>query len=196
MLTLRQSHNATTRRFAVDLGVKGPAIPRTDFSTWTDCDWQYTESTFKRGEGTVLFHKRMTRKSCEMTGARVLVVDDDVKFVRRATVSLGSLADIESIASGEDLLRYVRRWLPDVVVLSLLLDDRDGFQLLEELLSLDISPPPYVLCTTSGPASATRVSPSAEWPVGTISRTAQLHQLRDAVRSALESREELITAVH
>ncbi|HVB66019.1 MAG TPA: response regulator [Nitrolancea sp.] len=131
-----------------------------------------------------------------MTGARVLVVDDDVTFIRRATVSLGSLAVIECIASGEDLLRYVRYWLPDVVVLSLLLDDRDGFQLLEELLSLDISTPPYVLCAISGPAAATRVSPYAEWPVGTISRTAQLHQLRDAVQTAIESREELIAAVH
>jgi CheY-like chemotaxis protein len=131
-----------------------------------------------------------------MTGARVLVVDDDVTFIRRATVSLGSLADIESIASGDDLLRYVRGWAPDIIVLNLLLDDRDGFQLLEELLSLDLTPPPFVLCTTSGPASATRVSPCAGWPVGTISRTAQLHQLRDAVQTALESREELIAAVH
>ena len=44
-LTLRQSQNDCTRRFAVDSGVKGPAIPRTDFSTWPDCDWQYTKKT-------------------------------------------------------------------------------------------------------------------------------------------------------
>ncbi|HEX3721718.1 MAG TPA: response regulator [Nitrolancea sp.] len=130
-----------------------------------------------------------------MTSARVLVVDDDSTFVRRASVSLGSLGDVESIASGDDLVRHVLNWAPDVIVLSLLLDDRDGFQLLDELFSLDLTPPPFVLCTTSGPASATRVAPCANWPVGTICRTAQLHQLRDAVEQVLAARDEVVAAV-
>ena len=50
-LTARQSPNCFVRRIAVYSGVKGPAIPRTDFSNWTDCDWQYTGETSARDEG-------------------------------------------------------------------------------------------------------------------------------------------------
>lgn len=130
-----------------------------------------------------------------MTVARVLVVDDDMTFVRRVTVSLGSLADIDSLSSGDDLLGHVQVWRPDVIVLNLLLDDRDGFQLLEELLALGLSPAPYVLCSTSGPAAKTRLFPYAKWPVGTISRCTKLQQIRETVQTVLESRSELLAAV-
>lgn len=125
-----------------------------------------------------------------MPGARVLVVDDDASFIRRATVSLGAVANVESVGSREELLRRVYRWLPDIVMLNLLLDDDDGFLLLEQLLALDLEHPPFVLCTTSGPSSITRLLNSPGWPVGTISRTARLEQLRDTVESALAARED------
>ncbi len=130
----------------------------------------------------------MIRKNENSSGARVLVVDDDVSFIRRATVSLGAVADVESVTSGEDLLGSVYRWLPDVVVLNMLLDDRDGFVLLEQLLELDLEHPPFVLCTTSGPSSRTRLLNSPGWPVGTISRTERLEQLRITVESAIAAR--------
>jgi CheY-like chemotaxis protein len=125
-----------------------------------------------------------------MPGTRVLVVDDDVSFIRRATVSLGTVADVEFLHSGDDLLRCVYHWLPDIVLLNMLLDDRDGFLMLEELLELDLDHPPFVLCTTSGPLSATRLSDCPDWPVGTIPRTARLEQLRDTVESVLAGRED------
>ncbi len=135
------------------------------------------------------------RKSGEMTVARVLVVDDDMTFVRRVTVSLGSLAEVENLSTGDDLLGFVQLWRPEVIVLNLLLDDRDGFQLLDELLSIKLSPAPYVLCSTSGPAAMTRVCPCDKWPVGTISRGTKLHQIRETVQAVLESRSELLAAV-
>jgi CheY-like chemotaxis protein len=130
-----------------------------------------------------------------MTVARVLMVDDDMTFIRRVTVSLGSLAEIESLSSADDLLGFVQIWRPEVIVLNLLLDDADGFQLLEELLSLNLSPAPYVLCSTSGPAAKTRVCPCAKWPVGTISRGTKLQQIRETVQAVLESRSDLLAAV-
>jgi len=130
-----------------------------------------------------------------MTVARVLMVDDDMTFIRRVTVSLGSLAEIESLSSGDDLLGFVQVWQPEVIVLNLLLDDRDGFQLLEELLSLNLSPAPYVLCSTSGPAATTRVCPCAKWAVGTISRGTKLQQIRETVQAVLESRSNVLAAV-
>lgn len=123
-------------------------------------------------------------------GARVLVVDDDASFVRRATVSLGTVANVESVTSGEELVGRVSRSVPDIILLSLLLDDSDGFNLLEELLELDLDRPPFVFCTTSGPASTTRLPTCRDWPVGTISRTARLELLRDTVECALASRED------
>lgn len=132
----------------------------------------------------------MTWKNERMPEARVLVVDDDVSFIRRAMVSLGDLASVESVASGAELLRCVYRWLPDVVLLNMLLGDRDGFLLLEELLELNLEHPPFVFCTTSGPSSVTRLPGSSSWPVGTISRSARLEQLRNTIELALASRED------
>ncbi len=124
-----------------------------------------------------------------MPGARVLVVDDDAVFIRRAMVSLGQAADVKSVASGEDLLRRVYNWLPDVVLLNMLLDDRDGFQMLEEILDVELDHRPFVFCTTSGPSSINRLSDRPDWPVGTISRSTRLEQLRDTINSALAARE-------
>ena len=124
-----------------------------------------------------------------MPGARVLVVDDDAAFIRRAMVSLGAAADVKSVASGEDLLRRIYNWLPDVVLLNMLLDDRDGFQMLEEILDVDLDRRPFVFCTTSGPSSTNRLSDRPEWPVGTISRTSRLEHLRDTIKSAISARE-------
>jgi CheY-like chemotaxis protein len=129
-----------------------------------------------------------------MTVARVLVVDDDATFSRRVTVSLESLADVERLTSGDDLLTFVQLWRPDVIVLNLLLDDQDGFQLLEDVLNLNLDPAPHILCSTSGPAAKTRACPCAKWPVGTISRGTQLQQIRETVQTVLESRSELLAA--
>ena len=133
----------------------------------------------------------MMDKNGNLAGARVLVVDDDAAFIRRATVSLGVLADVECVTSGEELLRRVYRQLPDIVLLNMLLADRDGFLMLEELLTLDLDKPPFVFCTTSGPLSINRLSTSPDWPVGTISRTSRLEQLRNVVKTALDSRDEV-----
>lgn len=122
--------------------------------------------------------------------ARVLLVDDDASFVRRATVSLGSLADVECVTTGEELLGCVYQQLPDIVLLNMMLADRDGFLLLEELLHLDLDRPPFVFCTTSGPLSINRLSTSPDWPVGTIARSSRLEQLRHVVKTVLASREE------
>ncbi len=131
----------------------------------------------------------MIRKNEHIVSPRVLVVDDDASFIRRATVSLYDVADVESVTSSDDLLRQVYRWLPDIVLLNMMLDDRDGFVLLEELLRLNLDHPPFVFCTTSGPLSINRLSNCPGWPVGTLSRTARLEQLRTTVESALAKRD-------
>jgi len=132
----------------------------------------------------------MMDRNDNSVAARVLLVDDDASFVRRATVSLGNLADVECVTTGEELLGCVYRQLPDIVLLNMMLADRDGFVLLEELLHLDLDRPPFVFCTTSGPLSINRLSTSRDWPVGTIARSSRLEQLRSAVETALASRDE------
>ncbi len=130
----------------------------------------------------------MTQENENVPCARVLVVDDDVSFIRRATISLAPVADVASVTSSEELLGQVYQWLPDIVLLNMLLDDRDGFVLLEELLQLDLDHPLFVFCTTSGPSSITRQPSCANWPVGTLPRTARLEHLRDTVARALAAR--------
>ncbi|MGA7671459.1 MAG: response regulator [Nitrolancea sp.] len=132
----------------------------------------------------------MTDNYDNLVAARVLVVDDDASFVRRATVSLGTLADVECVTTGEELLHCVYRQLPDIVLLDMMLADRDGFLMLEELLRLNLEKPPFVICTTSGPLSINRLSTSPDWPVGTIARSSRMDQLRSVVKTVLASRDE------
>lgn len=120
--------------------------------------------------------------------ARVLVVDDDLGFVRQATKSLKSLADTRVVTSGAEVLSSVLRWQPDVVVLDMLLDDTDSFALLEDLVCRNPADTPFVLCTINVCSSGVRLFNAAGWPVGVLPRCASSEQMRTTVQRAISAR--------
>jgi CheY-like chemotaxis protein len=126
----------------------------------------------------------------EMPMARVLVVDDDLGFIRSIATTLQDVAEVRIATSGLDALRSVQRWLPDIVVLDVLLEDTDGFWLLERLVDREDAPQPFVLCAVSGNLTRLRTSRASGWPVGVISRSAPAAEWRWAVLDALDDGDE------
>lgn len=118
--------------------------------------------------------------------ARVLVVDDDQDFLERALRALKPLGTLRVARSGGVALRVAANWEPDVILLDLLLDDLDGFTFLEQLTDFRLRRYPFILCTTDGRGADTRIRPLPDWQVGTLVRSCSLHQLRTAVRQAVQ----------
>jgi DNA-binding NarL/FixJ family response regulator len=62
---------------------------------------------------------------------RVLIVDDNADFLRAAEVFVGRLPGVTEVSvavSGENALEQVRTWLPDVVLMDLLMPGMDGLE--------------------------------------------------------------------
>jgi DNA-binding response OmpR family regulator len=73
--------------------------------------------------------------------ARVLVVEDEANiadFIRRGLIYKGY--DVEVAASGEAALASAQKWLPDLVVLDLMLPDVDGVEVCRRLRAADDVP--------------------------------------------------------
>ncbi len=63
-----------------------------------------------------------------MTGARILVVDDEVQIRRALTRTLEANGfDVRAVATGEEALAALR-WRPEVILLDLMLPDLDGLE--------------------------------------------------------------------
>lgn len=69
-----------------------------------------------------------------MKGARILVVDDDpaiLRVVRRSLESVGY--DVEALAAGSGVVQRASEFMPDVILLDLVLPDADGIDLARRL---------------------------------------------------------------
>ena len=69
-----------------------------------------------------------------MIGRRVLVADDEPQIRRALTTALrGHGYDVETANDGEEVLTALASWVPDVLVLDLVMPKRDGLDVLREL---------------------------------------------------------------
>lgn len=76
-----------------------------------------------------------------MSGARILVVDDDPAILRAVDKGLsGAGFDVTGVATAREVLPEFQRVHPDVVVLDLLLPDGDGISLCAEIRKLATTP--------------------------------------------------------
>jgi two-component system, OmpR family, response regulator len=119
--------------------------------------------------------------------ARILLVDDDPRFVSRAADALYVLGDLRTACSGRAALSTTLFWQPHVILIDLLMDDVDGFTFLERLHEIGLEHPPFVLYTTDGRGADTRIRPLPDWKVGTLVRSSSTHQVRSAVAQAIRA---------
>lgn len=117
--------------------------------------------------------------------ARVLIVDDDPYFLEQVSWAVEPLGSHRIARSGGAALRVAVTWEPDVILLDMLLDDLDGFTILERLADAGLQRNPFILFTTDGRGADTRIRPLPDWQVGTLVRSSSIYQLRTAIRQAV-----------
>lgn len=84
-----------------------------------------------------------------MTAANILVVDDDPTVIAFIASTLEDSGHVRSAASSSEALRVLRRHVPDLILLSLDLQEPSGFELCAELKSIEtVAHVPIIFLTT------------------------------------------------
>lgn len=66
--------------------------------------------------------------------SKILIVEDDTFISRMYEAKLNNLGyDVKIAENGQDGLQIVKEWLPDLILLDLILPILDGFEVLKEL---------------------------------------------------------------
>jgi CheY-like chemotaxis protein len=122
-----------------------------------------------------------------MPPARVLLVDTDSFFTRRARRLLEDRVDLHVAGNRWEALSAARTWMPDVVVLDMLLNDGDSFLLVDELRKQTAEDRRQlaVIYLSRGPGSATRCQADAGGFLGVVTRDAGPDCLCSVVQMAL-----------
>ncbi len=120
---------------------------------------------------------------------RILIIDDDEEFSRELSQHLTSWAQVQTLTRGSEARDWIERWQPDAVFLNPLLQDCDGFDLLDTIFTTS-QVRPLVFCITSGGTARLRMPPASHWPVGSLPRTADLAAISVSLRVACTARRE------
>lgn len=123
------------------------------------------------------------------TTPRVLLVDDDPLYVRRATIALTGTADLRIASTREAALAAIADWWPDVVVLDMFLRDGDAIRLPEELRARGRSRVLGVVYLAKGAGAQTRFQSLGTNFLGVVERERDAEALRAALRAALNHRD-------
>jgi NarL family two-component system response regulator LiaR len=137
----------------------------------------------KRGVG-------MNREVSESVRVRVALVDDHAVVRRGLRAYLESFADLEVIgeaSSGEEALERLEDWLPDVLVLDLLMPGGiDGIEATRRARAL--SPHTQVVALTSAAEDERVVAALRAGALGYVRKDADPRALLDAIRAAARGR--------
>lgn len=121
---------------------------------------------------------------------RVALVDDHAvvrRGLRTFFESYGDFLVVGEASSGEDALRQVESWLPDVVVMDLLMPGgMDGVETTRRLR--EVSPHTQVVALTSATDDARVVAALRAGAIGYVRKDAQPDVLLEAVRAAARGR--------
>ncbi|HUG16801.1 MAG TPA: hypothetical protein VMM78_17475 [Thermomicrobiales bacterium] len=117
--------------------------------------------------------------------ARVLIVDDDAFFVRRARAALEGSFELQIVSNRDAALAAIETWAPDIVVLDATLGGSGAFGLLDEMRTSCLDGVPRVLFVAKGPGSIHRLQVDGSSFLGVILRESGMDGLLAAVRCAL-----------
>src|SRR5687767_14204597 len=92
-----------------------------------------------------------------MSPMRVLLVDDDELFVRRAVEILGTTVDLRVVTRPEQALPESESWEPQLILLDMLPAHTDAFRLAEELRALLPGTLNGIIFLAKGPGARTRL---------------------------------------
>ena len=120
--------------------------------------------------------------------ALALVVDDDRSLRYMVQVSLESIQiEVLTAASAEEGLRLLKQHSPDVILLDIMLPDRSGLEILEELQAIDRRLP--VIFVTADNGSNTAIEAMQRGAYDYVCKPLDLPQLNRLVQNAINSRQ-------
>ena len=79
---------------------------------------------------------------------KVMIVDDNVEFVKLLTLFINSQQDMEIVATlndGNSVVTKVKETKPDILLLDIIMPERDGLAVLEDLEECVIEKKPHVV---------------------------------------------------
>src|SRR5207245_40809 len=137
------------------------------------------------------------RGHCMIERIRVVLVDDHRVVRQGLRTYLESFPDLEVVgesSSGEEVLRHIEMWLPDVVVMDLLMPGgMDGVETIRRLRQL--TPHTQIIALTSYTDDARVIAVLRAGAIGYVRKDAAPDVLLAAVRAAAHGRSLLDPAV-
>jgi PleD family two-component response regulator len=119
---------------------------------------------------------------------RILLVDDDRLYTRRAEAALLGLADLRVATGRRAALTATLSWAPDIAILDMFLPDGDALRLPDELQQRAATDEIGLIYLAKGPGAATRFQSLAGRFLGVVHRDAGSSGLLEAIRLASASR--------
>jgi len=116
---------------------------------------------------------------------RILLIDDDRLYIRRAARSLLGIADLRIVSGRNTAIEATQVWHPDIVILGMFLSDGDAMHLPDELRSRTSIPELSAIYLVKGPGALTRFQTFNGCFLGVVQRDAGPLGLLQAIRSAL-----------
>ena len=120
---------------------------------------------------------------------KVLIVEDDVstaELVKFLLLSLG--CEVTYTGDGSSALRLAREWLPQLIVLDIMLPGLDGYSIQSELLKDDLTKEiPVILITVK--TQMEQVFTNAGNVAGFMCKPFNVMELQSKVKSVLENRD-------
>ena len=95
-----------------------------------------------------------------MSKTKILIVDDNKEFVKLLTVYINSQSDMEVVDSacdGKNALQLIKKHNPDILLLDVIMPEKDGLSVLEEISnSEDLKRPTTVVMSAIGQEKITQ----------------------------------------
>lgn len=79
---------------------------------------------------------------------KVMIVDDNSEFVKLLTMFINSQKDMEVVGTlndGNSVVAKVKEWKPDIMLLDIIMPERDGLAVLEDLEDCALEKKPYIV---------------------------------------------------
>jgi DNA-binding response OmpR family regulator len=119
----------------------------------------------------------------ENIGARVLVVDDEDALRKMLDYGLHQAGfSVRTVADGAEMLRTIADWMPEVIVLDVMLPDVDGFTLLPSVRRLTDAP---IIMLSAKTETAQKVTGLARGADDYVGKPFELEELIARLNSAL-----------
>lgn len=123
-----------------------------------------------------------------MTAANIFVIEDDPNVIATISSALSDCGRVSAATSGPDALRALRRQEPDLIVLSLDLNEPTGLELCAQLRQHEALAMVPIICLTSRDSASDETAGLALGVADFVAKPLRPHLLRARVRLQLRLR--------